>query len=72
MADVLSAMTPVYTFIIGMFQNIISMIMANPLVFTPVILAILGGVIMFAIGLVRKFGIKGLSSSGRKGRRRRR
>lgn len=68
---VLTAMTTVYDLIIGMFSNVIDTITGNPLIFVPVLIALLGGIVMFAIGVIRKLGVRGISSSGRRRRRRR-
>lgn len=68
---VLTAMTTVYDLIIGMFSNVINTITGNPLIFVPVLIALLGGIVMFAIGVIRKLGVRGISSSGRRRRRRR-
>lgn len=71
-AGVLGAMTTVYDLIIGMFANVITTITNNPLIFVPVLIALLGGIVMFAIGVIRRLGVRGISSSGkRRGRRRR-
>ena len=71
-ANVLGAMTTVYDLIIGMFANVITTITSNPLIFVPVLIALLGGIVMFAIGVIRRLGVRGISSSGkRRGRRRR-
>ena len=70
-SGVLGAMTTVYDVIIGMFSNVISTITGNPLIFVPVLIALLGGIVMFAIGVIRKLGVRGISSSGRRRRRRR-
>ena len=71
-ANVLSSMTTVYDLIIGMFANVITTITSNPLIFVPVLIALLGGIVMFAIGVIRRLGVRGISSSGkRRGRRRR-
>ena len=69
--NVLEAMTTVYDVIIGMFSNVINTITGNPLIFVPVLIALLGGIVMFAIGVSRKLGVRGISSSGRRRRRRR-
>ena len=69
MATLLSRMTDVYDFVISLLTDVISMIVANPLVFLPVLMALFGGIVMYVIGLVRRLGIKGISSAG--GRRRR-
>ena len=71
-ANVLGAMTTVYDLIIGMFANVITTITSNPLIFVPVLIALLGGIVMFAIGVIRRLGVRGISSSGRSRRRRRR
>lgn len=70
-SGVLGAMTTVYDVIIGMFSNVITTITGNPLIFVPVLIALLGGIVMFAIGVIRKLGVRGISSSGRRRRRRR-
>ena len=71
-ANVLGAMTTVYDLIIGMFANVITTITGNPLIFVPVLIALLGGIVMFAIGVIRRLGVRGISSSGRRRGRRRR
>ena len=71
-AAVLGAMTTVYNLIIGMFSNVITTITNNPLIFVPVLIALLGGIVMFAIGVIRRLGVRGISSSGRRRGRRRR
>lgn len=70
-AGVLGAMTTVYNLIIGMFSNVITTITGNPLIFVPVLIALLGGIVMFAIGVIRRLGVRGISSSGKRRRRRR-
>lgn len=69
-AGVLGAMTTVYDLIIGMFANVINTITGNPLIFVPVLIALLGGIVMFAIGVIRRLGVRGISSSGKRRRRR--
>lgn len=71
-ANVLSAMTTAYDLIISMFANVITTITSNPLIFVPVLIALLGGIVMFAIGVIRRLGVRGISSSGRRRGRRRR
>lgn len=71
-SGVLGAMTTVYDLIIGMFANVITTITSNPLIFVPVLIALLGGIVMFAIGVIRRLGVRGISSSGRRRGRRRR
>jgi len=66
MSALLANMTLFYNFVIGQLTDIIDMILANPLVFAPVLFAILAGIVMFVIGVVKKLGIRGVSSSGKK------
>lgn len=70
-SGVLGAMTTVYDLIIGMFANVITTITNNPLIFVPVLIALLGGIVMFAIGVIRRLGVRGISSSGKRRKRRR-
>ena len=67
--NVLDAMSDVLAVIMGMFSNVINTVTGNPIIFVPVLFAILGGIILFAIGLIRKFGVRGISSTGRRRRR---
>ena len=72
MAALLTNMTAFYEFVIAQLTNIINMILSNSLVYAPVLIALLGGIVLYVIGLVRKLGIKGISSGGRgRGRGRR-
>lgn len=69
-SDVFSVLTEIMGVIWGVFGNCATTIMENPLLYVPVLIALAATVIMFAIGVVRRLGIKGVSSAG--GRRRRR
>jgi len=72
MAALLTNMTAFYEFVIAQLTNIINMILSNSLVYAPVLIALLGGIVLYVIDLVRKLGIKGISSGGRgRGRGRR-
>lgn len=69
-ASVLAAMSSVYQVVIGMFANVIDTIVGNPLLFVPVLLSLLGALVLYAIGVIRKLGVRGISSGGkRRGRR---
>lgn len=68
-SDVLSAMTTVYETILTMFGSIVTTITGNPLLFVPVLFALFGGVAMFALGIVKRLGVRGVSSAGRRRRR---
>ena len=61
-SDVITALTSVYGVLVGLFTNVISTITGNPLLFTPVLIALLGGLVMFAIKVIRKLGVRGVSS----------
>jgi len=71
MTALLTNMTAFYEFVIGQLTDIINMIVGNVIVYTPVLIALLGGIVMYVIGLVRRLGVRGISSSGGRGRRRR-
>lgn len=70
-SDVFSQMSVVYEAVLSMFANMVTTITGNPLLYVPVLIALLGGLVMFAMSVVRKLGIRGVSSTGkrRKGRR---
>ena len=68
--DVLTAMTSVYGVIIGMFSNVIFTITGNPLLYVPVLFSLLGGIVLYCIRVIRKLGVRGISSSGWRRRRR--
>lgn len=60
--NVLDALRTVYTVLVGLFGNVISTITGNPLLYVPVLIALLGGLVMFAIKVIRKLGVRGVSS----------
>lgn len=61
-ANVISAMETVYTLLISLFKNVIDTITGNPLLYVPVLIALLAGLVMFAIKVIRKLGVRGVSS----------
>ncbi|MEE1321076.1 MAG: hypothetical protein UHM85_06025 [Acutalibacteraceae bacterium] len=69
-ADVFTAMSTVYTTLLTMFGSIVTTITGNPLLYVPVLIALLGGLVMLAIGVIKRLGVRGVSSAGRKRRRR--
>lgn len=69
-SNVFSVLTEIMGAIWAVFGDCAQTIMSNPLLYVPVLIALAASVIMFAIGIVRRLGIKGVSSSG--GRRRKR
>lgn len=44
----------------GLFTDFLGMITGNPIIFVPVLLAILAGAVGIAIKVVRRFGVRGL------------
>lgn len=69
-SNVFEAMSTVYTTLLTMFGSIVTTITGNPLLYVPVLIALLGGLVMLAIGIVKRLGVRGVSSSGRRRRRR--
>lgn len=61
-ANVLTAMQTVYGVLVGLFKNVIETITGNPLLYVPVLIALLGGLVMFAVKVIRKLGVRGVSS----------
>lgn len=68
-SNVFEAMTTVYEAVLSMFGDMVTTITGNPLLYVPVIFGLLGGLVLFAIKVVRKLGIRGISSTGRRRRR---
>lgn len=61
-ANVITALTSVYNLLISLFKNVITTITGNPLLYVPVLIALLAGLVMFAIKVIRKLGVRGVSS----------
>ena len=68
-AGVYTTLTSILEFLWSMFGNVIITITGNPLLFVPVLISLVGGVVLFAVGFIRKMGVSGVSSSGRRRRR---
>ena len=68
-ANVFTVMTTVYNTVLTMFGSMVTTITGNPLLYVPVLIGLLGGLVMFAIGVVRRLGVRGISSTGRRRRR---
>lgn len=68
-SDVFSTMTEVYQLILSMFSNVIDTITGNPLLYVPVLIALFAGALSFAVTIVRKFGVRGVSSGSKGGKR---
>ena len=61
-ATVLESMQVVYGVLVGLFTNVINTITGNPLLYVPVLIALMGGLVMFAVKVIRKLGVRGVSS----------
>ena len=61
-ANVITALQTVYGVLVGLFTNVITTITSNPLLYVPVLIALLGGLVMFAVKVIRKLGVRGVSS----------
>ncbi|MCH5320870.1 MAG: hypothetical protein J1E36_03860 [Eubacterium sp.] len=66
-SDVFSSLGEVFDLLMEQFATTVSTITSNPLFFVPVLLGFGGGLIMAGVKVMRKFGVRGMSS----GRRRR-
>lgn len=60
--NVITALQTVYGVLVGLFTNVITTITSNPLLYVPVLIALLGGLVMFAVKVIRKLGVRGVSS----------
>lgn len=66
MADLISAMQAIYTFMITQFAKVFGVITDNPVLFLPVLLGFLAAIVLFVVSISKSF------IRGRGGRRRRR
>lgn len=56
---ILESVATANTFLWGLFSDLLSMIMSNPLIALPVLMAVLCGAIMIVVKVIRKFGVRG-------------
>lgn len=68
-STVLEAVYEVLALIFYQLTSISDTITSNPLLYVPVLIALFGGVVMFAISILKRLGIRGVSSAGRRRRR---
>ena len=61
-ANVITALGSVYNVLVGLFTNVITTITGNALLYVPVLIALLAGLVMFAVKVIRKLGVRGVSS----------
>lgn len=66
MADLITAMQAIFTYLMGLFGDAFETITGNPILYLPILVALAGGAILSVIALIRRFGVRGV------GRRRRR
>ena len=58
-SGIVTSMGTANAFIWGLFGDFLEMIMTNPLIAIPVLLAVLTGAISVVIRIIRRFGVKG-------------
>ena len=63
---VFEQMSVVLESIFSMFGSMVTTITGNPLLYVPVLFCLLGGLVLFSIRVIRKLGIRGISSGGRR------
>ena len=56
---ILESVATANSFLWGLFEKLLSMIMENPLIALPVLMAVLTGSIGVVIKVIRKFGVRG-------------
>ena len=56
---IITDMGTVNTFVWGLFQKFLTMIIENPLIAFPVLFALLAAAILIAVKVVRRFGVRG-------------
>ncbi len=59
MADLITAMGAIYTFIISQFSKVFDTITGNPILYLPVLLALFSSLLFFVIKIVRRLGVRG-------------
>ena len=59
MADLITAMGSIYTFIISQFAKVFETITGNPILYLPVLLALFSSLLFFVLKIVRRLGVRG-------------
>lgn len=67
--DVFEQLTVIVGTLWDVFGDCATTIISNPLLLVPVVLGFGGSIVLFALGIIRRFGVRGISSSGRRRRR---
>lgn len=65
-SDVFSALTSIFELLMDQFSTVVSTISGNPLLFVTILLGFGGGLIMAAVKVMRKFGVRGMSGGKRR------
>lgn len=66
--NVFTSLGSVFELVMDQFSTTVTSITSNPLLFVPVLCGFGGGLILIGVKVMRRFGVRGMSS----GRRRRR
>lgn len=61
-SNVIDALQSVYQVLVGLFTNVITTIVSNPILYVPVLIALLGGLVFFSVKVIRRLGVRGVSS----------
>ena len=69
MADLITAMQALYSYVLTIFATVFTTITSNPVLYLPVLLAFASVVIMWTIGFVRRLGVRGVGGGRRRRRR---
>lgn len=69
MANLISVMEAIFDYLIDLFATVFTTITGNPILYLPVLLALVGSAIFYVISLVRRFGVRGAGGGRRKRRR---
>lgn len=67
---VFQLLNQVFQLVLTVFLDCTNTIMENPLLLVPILISIGGMIIFFGVSVFKRLGVKGVSSSGRRRRRR--
>lgn len=68
MADLITAMQAIFAYIMGLFGRSFEVLQENPILYMPIIGSLVGMGVLFAVSLIRRFGVRGLGSKRRRRR----
>lgn len=69
-ADVFTQATTVLGTFWNVFNQVVSMITGNPLLYVPILLGLGISIVSVVVVVIKKLGIRGISAGGRRRRRR--